>query len=97
MTGGRRRGYRGASRSNSINSGVRELQKLQTWEMCRLPNVECACAMCMASLGDVSIGCSRYNSRYHPTRVCMVLPDSVIDAIKEHGSNTMRNPEICVY
>ena len=39
------------------------------------------CGMCMASLGDVLIGC---NSRYHPTRVCLGLPDSGIDAIMKY-------------
>ena len=44
------------------------------------------CGMCMTSLGDVQAGCSGCNSRYHPTRVCMGLPDSVIDAVNEYGS-----------
>ena len=34
------------------------------------------CGMGMASFDDVSIGC---NYRYHPIRVCLGLPDSVID------------------
>ena len=41
--------------------------------------------ICMASLGDVLIGCDGFNSRYHSTRVCLGLPDSVIDTIKEYG------------
>ena len=41
------------------------------------------CAQCMASLGDVPIGCGVCNPRYHPTRVCLILHDSVIDAMKE--------------
>ena len=36
--------------------------------------------------GDVSTGCGGCNSRCHPTRICLELPDSVIDAINEYGS-----------
>ena len=32
-----------------------------------------------------SIGCGGCNSRYHPAHVCLGLPDSVIDAMKEYG------------
>ena len=39
----------------------------------------------MGSLGDVSIDCGGCNSRYHPTRVCMGLPDVLIDTINEYG------------
>ena len=45
------------------------------------------CAMCMDSLGNVSIGCDGCNSRYDPTRICMDLLDSVIDAIKKYGGS----------
>ena len=41
--------------------------------------------MRLAALGDVSIGCGGCNSRYHPTRVCLGLPDSVIEDIREYG------------
>ena len=43
------------------------------------------CGMCVALLGNVSIGCGCFNSRYHPNHVCTGLPDSVINAIKEYG------------
>ena len=39
----------------------------------------------MASLGDVLIGSGGCNSRYHPTCICLGLPDSVIDTIKKYG------------
>ena len=41
--------------------------------------------ICMDYLGDVSIGCGGYNSKYRPTRVCLGLPDGIIDTIKEYG------------
>ena len=46
------------------------------------------CGMCMAYLGDVLIGYGGFHSRYHATRVCLGLPDSAIDAIKEYGSGS---------
>ena len=47
------------------------------------------CGMCMVYLGDVSAVCGGCNSRYHPTRVCIELHDSVIDAVKEYGSKSV--------
>ena len=47
-----------------------------------MPNVDCA--MCMASLDDIPIGCEGCNSRYHPTHVCLGLPDTIINTIKEY-------------
>ena len=41
--------------------------------------------MCIASLGDISIGCDGWNSIYHPIHVCLGLPDSTIDTVKEYG------------
>ena len=32
------------------------------------------------------LGCGGSNYRHHPIRDCIGLPDSVIDAIKEHGN-----------
>ena len=42
--------------------------------------------MCLAALGDIFIGCDGCNSRYHPTHVCLGLPDSIINIIKEYSS-----------
>ena len=55
------------------------LQKLQVREMRRVSNFECA----HASLGESSIGCDSCSSRYHPTSVCLGLPNSIINAEKE--------------
>ena len=41
--------------------------------------------MCIASLGDISIGCDGCNSMYHPIHVCLGLPDSTNNTIKEYG------------
>ena len=43
------------------------------------------CGMCETALGDSSIGSDNCNSRYHPIPVCLGLPDSIIDTIKEYG------------
>ena len=39
----------------------------------------------MTSLGEISIGCDGFNSRYHPTYVCLGLSVSIINTIKEYG------------
>ena len=40
--------------------------------------------MCMTSVVDISIGCGGCNSRYHLPRVCLGLPDSIDNTIKEY-------------
>ena len=83
MTGGRVKVSRGAISSNSMSSGV----KTRAAKPSGVGAVSDAnCGMCMASFGDVSLGCGGCNSMYHPTRVCLGLLDSVIDVIKEYGA-----------
>ena len=73
---------RGASSSKHISSGV----KTRAAKASGVGTVSGAkCGMCMASLGDVSIGCVGCNSMYHTTRICLGLPESVIDSIKEYS------------
>ena len=50
------------------------------------------CGICVVSLGDSSIGCDSCNSRYHPTPICLGLPNSIIDTINEYGD---RNINFC--
>ena len=73
MTGGRGRGSRGASSSNSISSGV----KTRAAKASGVGAVSGAkCGMCMASLGNVSLRCDGCNSRYHLLVVtwgCLIL------------------------
>ena len=38
----------------------------------------------MVSLGDISIGCGDFYFRYHATRVCLGLPDSINNTIKAY-------------
>ena len=51
------------------------------WELCRVPNVVCAWFL----WATFAISSGGFNSRYHPTRVHLGLPDSVIDTINEYG------------
>ena len=82
MNEGEVRESRGDSNSNSIGSDV----KTRDTNASGVEAVSASkCGICMASFGDVSIGCGGCNSRYHSTRVCQGLPDSVIDIIKEYG------------
>ena len=44
------------------------------------------CGICVTSLGDSSIGCDSCNSEYHPTHVCLWLPDDIIiNIIRKYG------------
>ena len=47
-----------------------------------MPNVECAWLFWVTL-----IDCGDCNSRYHPTRVCLGLPDSVIGTMKEYSGS----------
>ena len=47
------------------------------------------CGMYLASLGEVSIGCDSCNSRYEPTHVCLGLPDSIVNTMKEYGGTVI--------
>ena len=40
-------------------------------------------------MGYISIGCDRFNSRYHPTHVCLGLPDGIISTIKGYGGRSI--------
>ena len=72
MTGGRGRGSPGSSSSNSIRSGDKT-RAAETSGVAPVSGVKCG--MCVAFLGDSSIGC---NSRwYYPAHVSLVLPDSI--------------------
>ena len=57
MTGGRGRGFRGASSSITIGSGI-------TTRVAKAPGVgavsSAKCGICMADLGHVSIGCGYF-------------------------------------
>ena len=82
MTGGWVRVSRGASSFNSISYSVET-------SVVKAPGVGAVsganCGMWIASLGDVSIGCGGCNSRYHTIRICLWLPERVINAIKQYG------------
>ena len=82
MTGGRGRGSREASSSNSISSGVKTRVAIAS-SVGAVSGTKSG--MCMASLGDISISCDSCNSRYHLTPVSFGLPDSIINTIEEYG------------
>ena len=82
MTGGRGRGSGGASSSNSISSSV----KTRAAKASGVGAVSGAkYGMCMASLGDILIDCEGCNFRYHPSQVCLGLPGSISNNIKEYS------------
>ena len=73
MTGGRGRCFRGGCSSNCNSSDV-EARAAKASGVGAVSGVKCG--ICVTSLGDNSIGCDSCNSRYHPTYVCLGLPNS---------------------
>lgn len=46
--------------------------------------VEC-CGLCSTSVGDDGVGCDRCDKWFHPSVMCMGIPEGVIQNIKEYG------------
>ena len=45
------------------------------------------CGTCSAGIGDDPIGCDRCEKWFHPSSLCMGIPESVIANIREYGGS----------
>ena len=50
------------------------------------PQADC-CALCSNTVGDDAVGCDRCDRWYHPSVMCMGIPEGVIDNIRQYGGD----------
>ena len=81
---GRRNPGRGSSSGRGSNSS-RALPPISEDNSRSRPSVGSSFSLCSIDVGNDALGCDRCDRWYHPSVLCMGIPETVIDNIKQYG------------